>query len=144
MADESAWTARDVVDVARTHAAELVSIYTSKAGGLLNARKMDIVAEAHGLGSNLNGSSASGIGNLANVHLAAACESMTESSVFPITGLAERRPTRIANATYLDDVLVAPFDFRDGQVVVPDGPGWGIDVDRDKLAHYTVEERTIA
>lgn len=142
MADESTWTARDVLDVARRGAALLASIYTSKAGGLLNAMRMDAVAEACGIVTNVNGSGESGIGNLANLHLAAALASAGEASVFPITGLAGNRATQTAMAVYTDDVLTEPFQFVDGCVQVPDGPGWGIEVDRDKLKHYTVQEQT--
>lgn len=143
MADETTWTARDVLDVHRRGAALLASIYTSKAGGLLNAMRMDAVAEACGIGTNVNGSGESGIGNLANLHLAAALASATEASVFPITGLDGHRPTQTAMAVYTDDVLTEPFRFEDGAVIVPDGPGWGIEVDRDKLQHYTVEEKVL-
>jgi muconate cycloisomerase len=141
MADESTWTARDVMEVARRNAADLVSIYTSKAGGLLNARQMDAVAQAAGLGTNVNGSGESGVGNLANLHLAAACYSSAESSVIPITGLHGNRPTQVAQAVYTDDVLVAPFELVNGCVTVPSGPGWGIDVDTEKVATYSVEKR---
>lgn len=142
MADESTWTARDVMDVARRNAADLVSIYTSKAGGLLNARQMDAVAHAAGLGTNVNGSGESGVGNLANLHLAAACYSSAESSVIPITGLEGNRPTQVAQAVYTDDVLVAPFELVEGRVTVPSAPGWGIDVDTDKVATYAIEKRS--
>lgn len=143
MADESAWTARDIVDVARRRAASLASIYTSKAGGLLAAVRMDAVAEAMGIGTNVNGSGESGIGNLANLHLAAVLGSLTEASVFPITGLDGNRPTRTAMAVYTDDVLQEPFAYADGEVAVPDGPGWGIDVDPERLRRHTVEEQVI-
>lgn len=142
MADESTWTARDVMDVSRRGAADLVSIYTSKAGGLLDAKQMDAVALAAGLGSNVNGSGESGIGNLANLHLAAAAHSLAESCVIPITGLSGNRPTHVAQAVYTDDVLVAPFTVSDGQVDVPTGPGWGIDIDTDKVTAYTLDRRT--
>ena len=142
MADETTWTARDVMDVHRRGAADLVSIYTSKAGGLLNARQMDAVAVAAGLGSNVNGSGESGVGNLANLHLAAASYSLAESCVIPITGLEGNRPTQFAQAVYTDDVLVQPFSLREGKVDVPTGPGWGIDVDTDKVNAYTLERKT--
>lgn len=142
MADETTWTARDVMEVSRRGAADLVSIYTSKAGGLLSARQMDAVALAAGLGSNVNGSGESGIGNLANLHLAAASYSLAESCVIPITGLQDNRPTQFAQAVYTDDVLSQPFELTDGQVHVPTGPGWGIEVDRDKVRTYTIDRRT--
>lgn len=139
MADESVWTARDMVEVASSGAAMLASIYTSKSGGLGRAMQADAVALACGLGTNVNGSGETGVGNLANVHLAAALASLTEGCVFPITGLAERRPTQVVGAWYTDDLLVEPFSFVDGCVEVPSGPGWGIGVDHEKVERYTVE-----
>jgi muconate cycloisomerase len=41
---------------------------------------------------------------------------------------------------YTDDVLATGMGYRDGALVVPDGPGWGIDVDPDKLRRFSVEK----
>jgi muconate cycloisomerase len=139
MVDESMWTAHDMAEVARLRAASLASIYTTKAGGLHRAMQADAVAHAHGLATNVNGSSETGVGNLANVHLACAMASLGEASVFPITGLEGNRPTEVAGATYGDDVLTEPFEFVDGCVTVPTGPGWGIAVDEEKVERYAVE-----
>lgn len=139
MVDESMWTAHDMAEVARLRAASLASIYTTKAGGLHRAMQADAVAYANGIGTNVNGSSETGVGNLANVHLAAAMASLSEASVFPVTGLRGNRPTEIAGATYADDVLTEPFRFEEGCVLVPDGPGWGVAVDEEKVEFYTRE-----
>ena len=37
MADESAWNAHDVIEIAEKCAAQIVSIYTTKPGGLYRA-----------------------------------------------------------------------------------------------------------
>ena len=41
-------------------------------------------------------------------------------------------------ATYYlnEDILAEPFPVRDGEVLVPRGPGLGVEVDPGKLAHY--------
>ena len=139
MVDESAWNAFDIAEIARRGAASLVSIYTTKAGGLHRAMQADAVALANGIATNVNGSDETGVGNLANIHLACAMESLGEGCVIPISGLEGRRATQVAGATYTDDVLAEPMDFRDGCVPVPQGPGWGIDIDIEKVQHYTVE-----
>ena len=136
MADESAWTARDVVEIAERRAADLVSIYTTKPGGLRRAMEVAAVARACGLACNVNGSVETGIGNLANLHLAAAAESVTLSCVVPVSTPAEHRFERIAGIYYSDDLIAAPFDFADGAIAVPDGPGMGIEVDLDKVEKY--------
>ena len=72
MADESAWNAHDVIEIAERRAAQIVSIYTTKPGGLYRAMEVAAVARAAGLICNVNGSVETGIGNLANLALAAA------------------------------------------------------------------------
>ena len=72
MADESAWNAHDVIEIIEKRAAQIVSIYTTKPGGLYRAMEVAAVARAAGLVCNVNGSVETGIGNLANLQLAAA------------------------------------------------------------------------
>jgi muconate cycloisomerase len=143
MVDESVWTAYDLAEVARREAAALASVYTTKPGGLHRAMQVDAVALANGIATNVNGSNETGVGTLANVHLACAMESLGEGCLFPITGLSGNRATEVAGAVYTDDVLVEPLAFHDGLVPVPQGPGWGIAVDMEKVQHYTVESTHI-
>ncbi len=138
MADESAWTARDILEIAQLGAADVISLYTTKPGGLLPAKKAAAVAEAAGFPCNINGSLETGVGNAANLHLAASTACVTESCVIPITTLAGREQTKIAGIFYTDDILTEPFTYRDGSLVVPDGPGLGIELDEEKVAHYRV------
>lgn len=138
MADESAWTAYDVLEIARTGAADLISLYTTKPGGLNPAKKAAAVAEAAGLPCNVNGSAETGVGNAANLHLAASTRCVSEACVIPITTVAGRAQTSVAGIFYTDDLLADPFRFEDGCLVVPDGPGLGVELDREKLEHYRV------
>ena len=140
MADESAWNARDVFEIAERRAAEIVSIYTTKPGGLYRAMQAAAVAKAAGLICNVNGSVETGIGNLANIQLAAAAEPASLSCVVPISTPAEHRAGRIGGIYYTDDLIAAPFTVEDGAVVVPTGPGMGIDVDPEKVERYRVRE----
>lgn len=137
MADESMWNAHEMADVARGGTVRLASIYTAKAGGLHNALAADAVAFAHGIGTNVNGSGETGIGNLANLHLAASMRSLSESCVVPLSHRADSAPTRVAGAMYSDDILTESMRYEEGHILVPDGPGWGMDVDEERIAHYT-------
>jgi muconate cycloisomerase len=138
MADESAWTPRDVIEIAERHGVEIVSIYTTKPGGLARALEVAAVARAAGLLCNVNGSVETGVGNLANVHLAAAAPAVTLSCVVPVSTPAEAQHGQLAGIYYKDDLIAAPFAFKDGAIVVPDGPGWGIEVDPAKIERYRV------
>ncbi len=140
MADESAWTARDVLEIIDRRAADIVSIYTTKPGGLYRAMEVAAVARAGRLPCNVNGSVETGIGNLANLHLAAAAESVTLSCVVPVSMPAEAQSGNVAGIYYTDDLIAEPFEFSDGAVTVPDGPGMGIAVDEAKVEKYRRDE----
>ena len=67
MADESAWNAHDVIQIIEKRAAQIVSLYTTKPGGLYRAMEAAAVARAAGIICNVNGSVETGVGNLANL-----------------------------------------------------------------------------
>jgi len=136
MADESAWNAHDAIQIAEQHAIDIVSIYTTKPGGLYRAMEVAAVCRAAGIVCNVNGSIETGVGNLANVHLAAAAPAATLSCVIPVSTPAEFQNGRIAGIYYKDDLLVAPMKFVDGAIEVPMTPGMGIAVDEAKIEKY--------
>ncbi len=138
MADESAWTARDVLDIAMLGSADLVSLYTTKPGGLSGAKKAAAVAEAAGLMCNVNGSSETGVGNAANLHLAASTAVIDQDCLIPVTTLAGREQAKVAGVYFTDDIITEPFKLIDGKLQVPDGPGLGIELDPEKLDRYRV------
>ncbi|HEX6007112.1 MAG TPA: enolase C-terminal domain-like protein [Burkholderiales bacterium] len=138
MADESAWTERDVVDIAAAGAAQYLSVYYTKPGGLWKAKRLLTVAGAHGMQCDINGSAEMGIGNAANLHLAAAAPEISLPGTIPVTSTAEVQRTRIAGRKYLDDIVKTPFAYSQGCLTVPTGPGLGIEVDEEKLARYAV------
>ncbi|WP_432989594.1 mandelate racemase/muconate lactonizing enzyme family protein [Dactylosporangium sp. CA-233914] len=143
MADESMWTAYDMAEIARHGIVQRASIYTSKAGGPIGALAADAVATAFGIGTNVNGSGETGVGNLANLHLAAAMTSMSEACLVPLSTIAEDPRTTVAGRMYLDDVLTESMDYVGGDVMIPTGPGWGIDVDAAKMERYTVSSEVV-
>ncbi|HEY7716081.1 MAG TPA: enolase C-terminal domain-like protein [Candidatus Binatia bacterium] len=136
MADESAWTPEDVVEIARKKAADLVSIYTTKPGGLFKAKKVAAVAEASGLKSNVNGSVETGVGNAANVHLAASTAVVTYGCVVPVSTPKGKGKGGVAGIYYQDDIITEPFEYADGDVIVSSKAGLGIELDEDKLKQY--------
>jgi muconate cycloisomerase len=140
MADESAWNAHDVIQIAERRAAQIVSIYTTKPGGLYRAMEVAAVARAAGIICNVNGSVETGVGNLANLQLAAAAAPVVLSCVVPVSTPAQAQsPGNIAGIYYTDDLIAEPMRFVDGAIDLPSGPGMGIPVDEAKIRQYTVE-----
>lgn len=136
MADESAWSPQDVLRLIEWKAAEMISVYYTKPGGLAKTKKVLAIAETAGLECDINGSIEMGVGNAANLHLAASAAGITIPGSITITSTAEKVTTKIAMHKYLDDIIVQPFEYRDGCLIVPDGPGLGIELDEAKLEKY--------
>ena len=141
MADESAWNAHDVIQIIERRAAQMVSIYTTKPGGLYRAMQVATVCKASGIVCNVNGSIETGIGNLANLHLASAAEPVILSCVVPLSTPAEAQHGQLAGIYYKDDLIVEPMKLIDGCIEVPTGPGMGIAADRAKIQAYAVALR---
>lgn len=139
MADESAWTAQDVLEIARKKAAEIISLYTTKPGGLFKAQKVAAVAEAAGLQCNVNGSVETGVGNAANLHLAAALGIASLPCVIPVSTPKGRGKGGVAGVYYQDDIITEPFGYDAGDVLVPTRPGLGVELDEDKVRHYRAD-----
>jgi muconate cycloisomerase len=136
MADESAWTPQDILEIQKKGAADAFSLYTTKPGGLFKAKKVAAVAEATGILCNVNGSAETGVGTAANLHLVASTGIVTLSSVFPVTTLKGREQTKVAGVFYRDDIIREPFYYERGSLRVPDGPGLGVELDEERLALY--------
>jgi muconate cycloisomerase len=138
MADESGWNAHDAIQIAEQHAIDIVSIYTTKPGGLYRAMEVAAVCRAAGMQCNVNGSIETGVGNLANIQFAAASPAVTLSCVVPVSTPAEQQKGRIGGTYYKDDLIAEPMVFADGAIEVPTAPGMGISVDEAKIERYRV------
>jgi muconate cycloisomerase len=140
MADESAWNAHDVIQIVEHKAAQIVSIYTTKPGGLYKAMEVAATCRAAGIVCNVNGSVELGVGNLANIQLAAAAPAATLSCVVPVSTPAQWLKGQVGGIYYQDDLLVAPMKLVDGAIEVPTGPGMGIEPDLEKIERYRVRD----
>jgi muconate cycloisomerase len=136
MADESAWNAHDVIEIVEKRAAQIVSIYTTKPGGLYRGMQVAAVCAAAGIVCNVNGSLETGVGNLANLHLAAAAEPVVLSCVIPVSTPAEAQHGQVAGIYYKDDLVAEPMILHEGAVAVPSKPGLGMALDLAKIQTY--------
>lgn len=124
MADEAVHDAIDAFDLAATAAADVYALKISQAGGLWPTLRACAVADAAGVGiyggTLLEGS----IGSIAAAHVFAACPQLSWG-------------TELFGPLLLtDDVVTARPVYRDFQLVLPTGPGLGLQLDADKLEHY--------
>jgi muconate cycloisomerase len=136
MADESAWNAHDVIEIIEKRAAQIVSIYTTKPGGLFRAMEVAAVARAAGIVCNVNGSVETGIGNRANIVLASVAPAVTLSCVVPVSTPASAQSGQVAGIYYKDDLIAAPMRLIEGAIEVSADAGMGIAVDEAKVRKY--------
>ena len=99
------------------------------------AVKLLAVAETGGLRCDINGSAEMGVGNAANLHLAASSAIIDLPGTIPVTSTAEKIVTKVAGHKYLDDIITEPFEYVDGCFRVPTGPGLGVTVDLAVARH---------
>jgi len=136
MADESAWTVDDIVELSDLNAAACFSCYVTKPGGLYRAKQQADFAASRGMYSDIGGSIEMGIGNAANLHLGAASEIAILPSVCPTTNPAGGGGPSMVGNYYNDDIVTESFKYEDGCVFVPQGVGLGVEVDMEKIRKY--------
>jgi len=128
MADESCTTVIDAMEIAKRRAAQILSIYVCSPGGILNSKKVATVGAAAGIDSYVGGALESAIGAAAGLHFAASTPSVTYGCELG------------GQFLLAEDIAQVPLTFRDGALVVPDGPGLGVAVDEGKVRKYALEE----
>jgi D-galactarolactone cycloisomerase len=121
-------------DLLLSQAIDIIQPDTCAAGGLSECKKIADMAEAFGVRYNPH-VWGTGIAIAASLQLLAVLPAHTPVSLAPIQPMLEfdrtEHPIR-------QSLLVQPIEHSGGIVRVPDGPGLGVEVDRDALARFTV------
>lgn len=124
MADEALHGPEDGFIVAANAAARIFAIKIAQSGGLHPAHAVAQIADAAGIGLYGGTMLEAGIGTAASAQLFA---------TFP----------RLAWGTELfgpllltEEILAEPLEYGDFALAVPTGPGLGIALDEDKIAHF--------
>lgn len=139
IADETCWSPHDALQVVINRAADVISIYLAKAGGLWHARNVAAIAATANLPCDVNGSIESGIGTAANLHFALATPAISLPSVIPINAPEGSHRYEVAGHYYTDDVIVQALPTEPGHLLPTSAPGLGIELDEDKLERYRVD-----
>ena len=128
VADESVYTAQDAIALARSGAADVLSVYVGKAAGIARARAIASIAEACGLGCTIGSNLEMGIGSAAMLHLALSTPGIT----------ADNYPCDIIGPLfYTDDLLERPLRIEGGYAYAPESPGLGVTLNEEKLRRYS-------
>jgi O-succinylbenzoate synthase len=124
--DESITSAVTADHALRLGACSVVNIKPGRVGGYLEARRIHDLAVSRGVPVWCGGMLETGLGRAANVALAAL-------PGFSLPGDLS------ASGRYYEADVTAPFELVDGHLVVPTGPGLGVEVDEERLASFMVE-----
>jgi O-succinylbenzoate synthase len=122
--DESIVSAESAADAIALGAAAVINIKPGRVGGYLEARRIHDLARAHGVAAWCGGMLETGIGRAANAALAA------------LPGFTLPGDISGSDRFYAEDVTTEPIRMHDGVVDVPTGPGFGVEVDPERLERF--------
>jgi len=129
MADESVFTLQDAALLAQHRAADILSIYPGKHGGIAATAEIVAVAKAAGLRCTIGSNLELGIGTAAMLHVAAAFPEV-DTDAFPAD--------TIGPFYHEADLITKPLDLGPPHATVPDGPGLGVELDEVQLKKWRV------
>jgi L-alanine-DL-glutamate epimerase-like enolase superfamily enzyme len=117
MADESVFTIADAREVVRREAADVISIYPGKNGGILRCRQIAEMAVDAGIACAIGSNLELDVATAAMCHLAVATPNVA----------ADRFPGDLLGPLYYAaSVVEHPIQYCGGTVHCPEGPGLGV------------------
>jgi muconate cycloisomerase len=129
MADESCYSLQDAMALARAGAADILSVYVGKGGGIGPARKIAALAEAAGITCTVGSNLELGVASAAMAHLAMAT---------PGIGAEEFPCDILGPLAYEEELLHEGLKLEDGGVRPLEKPGLGVELDMEKVARFRV------
>ncbi len=125
LANEASWTRYDQLEVIRHNAADVISVDNQMDGGLLNMKRSAGLCEAAGLPVLKHSLGELGVGVYAAAHVLASMPNFLYANQ--------------SYASLLADDIIEGTDtlpYENGELAVPDAPGIGVELDRDKVGRY--------
>jgi len=125
LANEASWTRHDQLEVIRHGAADVLSVDNQMDGGLLNLKRSAGIAETAGLSVLKHSLGELGVAAYAAAHVIASTPNFLHAN-------------QGYGALLADDVVggPGPLPYVDGCLVVPERPGIGVELDRDRVGRY--------
>lgn len=120
MADESVFTPQDAIELIRTDAADVFSLYPGKHGGIRATQAIARIAEAAGVPCTIG----------SNLEREVATAAMAHVTVCTANLQCERFPGDLIGPVYYQESLTRqPLRYEADRLWVPEGPGLGVTVD---------------
>lgn len=125
MIDEGLCSVRDMLEIARTRAAGIVSIKIMKSGGIRVSKTIADIAESSGISVYMGTFLESSLGTAANMQL---CATFAE---LPYGG------ELVGPMLIAEDICTEPARYANGQLWLRQGPGIAVELDEDKVRSLT-------
>ena len=127
LADESVFGPEDMNRAIREEICDGVSVKIMKSGGMIRGMEVANLAAQAGLPAYGGDMFETGLAHLAGVHMIACAPNISLGCEF-------------YQATYYlnDDLMVGDFPIKNGQVVVPDTPGLGMELNQTMLERTAI------
>jgi L-alanine-DL-glutamate epimerase-like enolase superfamily enzyme len=130
VADESVFTAQDAAELLRNHAADILSLYVGKGGGIGTAIRIGHVAEAFSASCTIGSNLEMGIATAAQIHLGLVIPAVAPD----VVGCDILSPFLYEGTILTEDLPVVP-----GRAEAPTGPGLGVTIDPEQLKRFSVD-----
>lgn len=124
MADEAANTVQDAFQIAKYRAGNSIALKVCKAGGMTQTKKVAAIAEGAGLGLYGGTMIESTLGTAICAHLYATIPGFTFGTEL------------FGPLLFKDKITTNPIKYENFEIVIPDGPGFGMEIDKEKVKHY--------
>jgi galactarate dehydratase (D-threo-forming) len=120
--------ARHALAMWKARAIDIINVANSAHGGMRESLKVFAVAETLGLRTILSTTQETSLGTAAEAHVGAAVINIHYPSV------------AIGPKLYTEDPAINLIRYESGYMLVPEGPGLGVDIDWDKVKalHYKI------
>lgn len=109
--------------VVRTRALDVILGDMHFWGGPIALTQLAKICDTFNIGMSMHSDRELGISTAAILHFAAASPTVSHAIDSHLLDQS-------------DDIITRPFEFKDGCLRVPEGPGLGVDLDREKLDRY--------
>jgi muconate cycloisomerase len=127
LADESAASEHDVLEIIKKKAADFISVKVVKSGGILGARRIAVLANCAGIKCYLGSQTDTSIGSAAGLHYA------LSANCFDYGGEI------YGPAFFRKDITKRPIKIEGGDIFPSQEPGFGMELDMETVREFTIE-----
>ncbi len=126
MAHEGCFSLQDITSLVKMGGVNIMGLNSERPGGVSNMLRAISYAELEGMGSVLHNQPL-GIASAMHIHVAAA-------RYYSLGHAIEL----FGQVMMEDDLIVTEINYKNGTATVPEGPGWGVELDEEALEKYAI------